>query len=208
MASPSSCEAVWFPSLPEVRAAGRSSTGWPNDGLLTHLSCYSSIAPWPVRNSRTVAACVGHRAILADAAPRLWAHTNPEPGELARLRCEHAVNLHIPRYDAVRLRRLKSFRGSAQGNGSSVPAHSLLRKRRRSRNPRTVSERNAYSYDAVRLRRLKSFQGSAPGNGHLPTGRGLGEAPGGQVYVPASQLVWADACHGRIDSPCPAPCGG
>src|SRR5215207_5593770 len=113
MASPSSCEAVWFPSLPEVRAAGRSSTGWPNDGLLTHLSCYSSRAPWAVRNSRTVAACAGHRAILADAAPRLWAHTNPELGELVRARCEHAVNLHIPRYDAVRLRRLRSASGTA-----------------------------------------------------------------------------------------------
>jgi hypothetical protein len=64
-------------------------------------------------------------------------------------------------------------------------------------------------YDAVRLRRLKSFRGSASGNGPLPNRPRFGvKLPEGRVHLAASQLVWADACHGRIDSPCPAPCGG
>jgi hypothetical protein len=52
--------------LPDVRAVGRSSTGWPNDGLLTHSPCsrHELSADGHDDPPRLFA---GHRAILADA---------------------------------------------------------------------------------------------------------------------------------------------
>ena len=67
---------------------------------------------------------------------RLWARTNPEPGEPARARCEHAVNLPIPRYDTVRFstpagafreaRRATAFPQTGRGFAESAEGRSAL----------------------------------------------------------------------------------